>query len=1122
MRAFDRFLFAPPSKGLRGFLAGVGVYLCSVGATFALSSDLAISQFVQDSWHKRDGLSTNTVEHIVQTEDGYLWLGGPSGLFRFDGVRFTPIATNPDSPADRDPISYLAAAPDNSLLVAVNARGVRRIVGTTASVVPTRNTDPNVRSISLGEKGDLYLGTTVGLFHQKEGGNYINLTASQATVRSVANDHKGTLWVSCYGQIDRVSNEVSSVFAEKMNGDVIIVDSHGGIWVGSPDGIVHWHDQTTETLDSKSGLLGDHIMAMREDRNGNIWIGTPRGLTRIRPNFNGVINDSDRFELENVMDIFEDHEGSLWIGTGHGLVRFKEPSVLAWTTREGLLSNTTPSIIATPDDRVLILHNGVPNGMSIVQNGTVTTDTSLADGVSLIAQDQSIWLANTGSLFRFKDGHRENYGKADAVPQRWVSCVAEDREGLILFESGTNRVFRWAPGKLTPYTLKDGTPFAVSIFMASSISQADGTVWMVGYDGIWRLKEGEVTRFTTALGAKEQQKYYDENPPSPAYFHTEVVPELNDYWQLAITEDHKGTVWFGSQRSGLTRLREGKFHSFGIKDGLYSNEIYCVLVDDAGGVWMGGPRGISHVSAQDLDDQASGKIEKVHTDVYSTSAGMKVEECMSMYQPAGAKAKDGTLWFATHFGVVSVRPEKVQRNTVAPPVVIEDIIVDGRAISGGQNTFHIGAGENHIEVHYTALSFIDPEKMRFKYKLEGYDKDWEDAHDRRVAYYTRPPPGTYTFRVIACNNDGVWNNEGASVSLTVAPFFYQTHWFYGLCGLGLVGTLMGGIRVHTRRLYARQNELHRHVEERTAELSKTNVDLRNEVRERQRAEQEVERVYQQLITASHQAGMAEVATDVLHNVGNVLNSVNVATTIIHETVTGSRASSLEKVTALLAEHPTDLAEFLSRDPKGVRLPAYIAEITKCMKDERGVLLKEIDRLRLNVEHIKQIVAMQQSYASTSGVVENLKLLDLVEDALRMSEASFARHKVQVVRDFAPDDRPIAAQRHKILQILVNMLQNAKRACEETERTDARVIVRLHYTEMLACISVEDNGVGIPAENMTKIFNHGFTTRKNGRGFGLHGSILAARTLDGDIKVTSKGVGQGATFTLELPFKPAAS
>lgn len=1100
----------------------VGLFFSTVVGALALSSDVPISQFVQESWQKRDGLSSTTIEHIAQTPDGYLWLAGPGGLVRFDGVRFTPISTNPRSPLEREPISSVVAAPDNSLFVSVSFGGVRRVERTIPTLVDIGQTDPNVHCIYLSDTGDLYLGTTLGLFRRSSGSNYVNVTAAGASVRSVVADRKGVIWASNYGSIDRLDGNGPTLFAENVNAEVLVADSRGGLWAGSPDGVMHWYDSKKETLDSRTGLLGDHITAMREDRNGNIWIGTPRGLTRIRPDAAGVITERDRFELEDVLEIFEDQEGSLWIGTGHGLQRFKEPSVRAWTTREGLLSNSTPSVLATPDDRLIVFHKGVPNGISVLKDGKVTTDTSLADGVSFVAKDGSIWVGNPGSLIRMQNGRTDRYGESDGVPPRWISTIAEDEKGLLLFQSGLNKLLRWSPGKLSPYTLKDGSVFGVSIFIASSVSQPDGTVWLVGYDGVWKLKDGEVTRFTTAQGAKDQQKYYDENPPSPTCFHTVIVPELNDYWQLSVADDHKGTLWFGSQRSGLTRLRDGIFHSYTVKDGLYSNEVYSVAVDDAGDVWMGGPHGILHVSAADLDDHAAGKITTIHTDVYSTNAGMKVEECSSAYQPAAAKSRDGTLWFCTHLGVVSIRPDKIQKNTVAPRVVVEEIVVDGRIVSQLAKSVEVAAGENHIELHYTALSFLDPEKVRFKYKLEGYDKDWEDARNRRVAYYTRPPPGTYVFRVIACNNDGVWNDEGASIAVTVAPFFYQTIWFYGFCGLLLVGAIVGGTRLHMRRLYARQDELRRHVEERTAELSKANAELRNEVRERQRAEQEVERVYQQLMTASHQAGMAEVATDVLHNVGNVLNSVNVSTSMIQETISTSRAASLDKVTALLAEHQSDLGEFLTRDARGARLPAYIVEIARYAKEERAALLKEIDRLRLNVEHIKEIVAMQQSYASTSGVVENLKLLDLIDDALRMSEASFARHKIQVVRDVSTDNRPIAAQRHKILQILVNMLQNAKRACEDSGRADARVTVRLRYTETQACISVEDNGVGISQETMPKLFGHGFTTRKNGRGFGLHGSILAARALEGDIKVASPGPGQGATFTLELPFKPAES
>lgn len=285
-----------------------------------------------------------------------------------------------------------------------------------------------------------------------------------------------------------------------------------------------------------------------------------------------------------------------------------------------------------------------------------------------------------------------------------------------------------------------------------------------------------------------------------------------------------------------------------------------------------------------------------------------------------------------------------------------------------------------------------------------------------------------------------------------------------------------------------------------------------------RAQAELENVHDQLLETSRQAGMAEVATSVLHNVGNVLNSVNISATLVSEGVRKSKADHLGRVVALLDGHAADLGAFLTSDPQGRNLPAYLRQLHERLSQEQAGILREIEALRGNIEHIKEIVAMQQNYARVSGVTERLEVPDLVEDALRMNSSSLSRHDIHVVREFEKV-ATITADKHKLLQILVNLMRNAKQACDDSGRTDKQLTLRLTNGSNRIRIAVSDNGVGISSENLTRIFAHGFTTKKGGHGFGLHGSALAARELGGSLQVHSDGAGHGATFTLELPVTP---
>jgi signal transduction histidine kinase len=285
--------------------------------------------------------------------------------------------------------------------------------------------------------------------------------------------------------------------------------------------------------------------------------------------------------------------------------------------------------------------------------------------------------------------------------------------------------------------------------------------------------------------------------------------------------------------------------------------------------------------------------------------------------------------------------------------------------------------------------------------------------------------------------------------------------------------------------------------------------------ERIRAEQELEVVHQQLLEASRRAGMAEIATNVLHNVGNVLNSVNVSTDLVVESVKKSRASSLARVVVLLREHAHDLGAFITQDSRGKQVPAHLAQLAEHLQAEQETNVRELELLRRNVDHVKEIVAMQQNYATLGGVKEMVNVANLVEDSLRMNAGALSRHEVEVIREF--ETVPLLnVEKHKILQILVNLLRNAKHACDESGRADKRLTVRVVNGDGRIKVSVIDNGVGIPTENLSRIFSHGFTTRDQGHGFGLHSGAVAAKEMGGSLTVHSDGPGQGTAFTLELP------
>jgi PAS domain S-box-containing protein len=296
------------------------------------------------------------------------------------------------------------------------------------------------------------------------------------------------------------------------------------------------------------------------------------------------------------------------------------------------------------------------------------------------------------------------------------------------------------------------------------------------------------------------------------------------------------------------------------------------------------------------------------------------------------------------------------------------------------------------------------------------------------------------------------------------------------------------------------------------------IGFLQDITPRKQMEAQVERVQKQLLDASRQAGMAEVATNVLHNVGNVLNSVNVSASLVADRIKTGKGPRLAEVAKLVEQHSADLPRFFGEDERGRKLPGYLRALAGQLTGERDRLLNEMANLRANIDHIREAVSMQQTYARRCGVLETVNVVDLVEDSVRMNSGALTRHHVALERDYRaqPD---VMVDRHQVLQILVNLIRNAKHACDESGRADKKVTVRVESVAEGASIKVMDNGVGIAPENMERLFTHGFTTRKAGHGFGLHSASLAAAELGGKLTAKSDGAGQGATFQLTLPLQP---
>jgi ligand-binding sensor domain-containing protein/signal transduction histidine kinase len=1085
----------------------------------ALDPGRDITQFNCQTWSRQNGLPVNGINAITQTRDGYLWLGTSAGLVRFDGIEFK--------------LHDLA--------------GVDRV----------RN--GRVTSLANSRKGGLWVGLEHSAFGSYDGQVFSFLGKEtwgkeDMNVRSILESKDGTLWLAAERQASRLTS--SGLYEEVLgrSSDMIInilcgyEDSTGRLWFGTAsDGVHYWQDGKISKL-TDPVLDATLIHCLVEGANGEIWIGTSRGLHCYDANL-------ERKEIPPyygaVLALLTDRHGVLWFGTsGLGLARYQNGRYEFLRKTDGLASDYVQSLA---QDREGSLWAGTRDGVSQLTDIKFPTEKAASDASVTEAwavgasRRGGVWVGSDGGLTYF-DGTATTYSTEAGLPDTFVKRVFEAANGDVYAVSGDSDLVIFSAGKVvathsasnlvvgmaedehgvivsvggslyragtnyfTPYAFTNDNAPAFH-WILNLTSGRDNAIWVASVNGIFRVKDGAFQHWSTAEG-------------------------LSDTRVLWLTEDDDGVVW-GALLAGIARLKDNQIHCISRKHGLFDDNIYAIIPDDHGDLWVDSGRGIFRVSRKSMNDFADGRTAQVESIAYDGPESVKTTDKTAHQEHVGCKTMDGRIWFPSPHGVVVVNPASIPTNGIAPPVYVDRIRANGKEIPKDRNAV-VPPGSGELEFHVAALTFIAPQKVHFQYQLEGYDDDWVDAGNRRMAFYTNLKPGRYTFRVIAANADGIWNTTGDSFTVELLPWFYQTAWFYFLCGGVAVAGLSGiyGWRVkHLKRkqtaLQNARDQLEKEVQNRTAELARANASLRNEehqlklrtqsleqeIEQRARMQKEIERIHRELLLTSRLAGMAEVATGVLHNVGNVLNSVNVSTTLLHDRLMRSKVHNVGRAAALMQAHTADLGGFMTRDPKGIQLPGYLDKLAENLATEQKVALEELAGLQKNVGHIKEIVTMQQSYAKVAGVTETVKVSELVEDALRINESALERHAVRFTRDYDPEAPCISIDRHKVIQILINLIRNAKYACDDSESSDKHLILRIVAENDRVEISVIDNGVGIPSENLTRIFSHGFTTRKNGHGFGLHSGALAAKELGGSLRAYSDGKGKGARFTLDLPLQP---
>ncbi len=776
-----------------------------------------ITQYVQEVWQAKEGLPQNSVQAIVQTRDGYVWLGTQDGLARFDGVRFT-VWNKENTPQIKH----------NNIRALYESKAGDLWVGTDAGLCCLKNgewisfgsaqglSNEIVSSICEGRGGEMWIGTWGGGLNRLKNNSIKSFSAPEGLsndfVTAVHEDRAGNVWVGTYGGLNCLKNGKFTAYTTEdgLSHDrlrSILEDREGNLWIGTRGGGLNlFRDGKFTALTTKDGLSNDSVWAIFEDRAGILWIGTyGGGLNRFHEGKFTAFTAEQGLSDDFVWSISEDCEGGLWIGTGGGgLNRLQDGKFISYTMRDGLVHDIAWSLYE--DERRNLWIGTYGGGLSrYAKNGVWTSFTADEDlpnnFVEAICGDGEggVWIGTDGGgLSRFKNGEWLNFTTEQGLSHNAVSALFCDRAGALWIGTKGGGLNRLKDGALTLYTTAEGLS---NDFVRAICEDKEGCIWVgTRGGGLCCLADGKWKNYTTKDGLSHN-----------------VI--------FSIYVDADSTLWICTGGGGLNRFKDGKFTSYTTREGLFHDSPYKALEDFRGNLWLSSSKGVFSVSKKELEEFVLGLREKITSKAFGIDDGMKSSECNGGFQSAGLRLSDGRVCFPTIKGVVVVNPEDLKVNNLAPPVVIEKIIVDKMEINGRTSKVVLPPGKGELEFQYTGLSFTSPTKVQFKYKLEGFDREWTEAGTRRAAFYTNIPPGDYRFRVVACNSDGIWNETGASFSFTLQPHFYQTKSFYSLCMTAAGGLAFAAYKRRVQQIKTREEELIELVEKRTAELAEANRAL---------------------------------------------------------------------------------------------------------------------------------------------------------------------------------------------------------------------------------------------------------------------------------------------------------
>jgi len=822
--------------------------LSCCGCACALDPSLAISQYAHTAWTASEGSFKGAVYAIAQTPDGYLWIGTEFGLLRFDGIRYVTWRQPADQGLLNSDIRSLLAARDGRLWVGTveglaswKSGKLVRYPKTAGLSVYTLKEDVDggvwaagswskeaglceihgddvqcygehgllgtgLLALNRDRSGNLWAGGLDGLWRWKPGPlNRVSLDDPMPGIQSLIEDDRGALLIAMHGGVMRFSDNHVEKLAlpghAAFNPTRLLRDRDGALWIGTRDhGLLHWHDGRLDQLTHTDGLSADNISAIFEDREGSIWVATVVGLHRFRDFAVPTISLKQGLSEGLLGTVLAAKDGSVWLGTFNGVNRWKDNQITIYRNRR----------LGEPGDAELPAR---PPGSLVEQ---VSTDLISWRGwlqypdttMTPLFQDYRgrVYFSTPAGIIYFENGR---FAFLRSVPWGQVLAMTGDAAGNLWFsdiERGLIHVFGDTVVETVPWAQLGHKDWALALLLGK-----------VG-SGLW-------------LGFRQGDLVYTEHGRVRASYT--ASDGLAKGRVNALQFDHDGALWIAAE-GGISRLKDGSIATLNSKNGLACDAVDWVSESDEDhSLWLNTACGVVRIAQHDLDtwitavSAARSSKHAVQATVFNNLDGVLSHMRVKGYSPRVSKAPDGKLWFLPLEGVSIIDPRHLCVNPLPPPVHIEEVMADQKIYwqdSGGDLTSKVRLPPlvRDLEIDFTALSLVAPEKVHFRYRLEPIDRDWQDIGNRRQAFYTHLSPGTYRFHVTACNNSGLWNDAGASFAFSVAPAYYQSIWFPLLC---IGATLMLLNVLHRLRLHKIGQEYRVRLEERVNERTRIAREL---------------------------------------------------------------------------------------------------------------------------------------------------------------------------------------------------------------------------------------------------------------------------------------------------------